>query len=263
MLRIFGLFLFSLSILSAEILEIKSVREVLPYADKETLVIFDVDDTLMESKLQCGRAEWYYRNVNQLIASGMGTQEAHLHFYPTWIEVQKICPIQTVEKATRPVIEELQKKGIRVMAMTHRHVSIKDVTLEQFRKLGIDFTVNCVHEGTLEIEAEHPTVYQDGALFVCDFNDKGDIFLKFLKATGLKAKKILFIDDKQHNLQTVEKVLSDWEGEYVGFFYPRADSKNFDAIIADTQFQLLLPKPLEKEDKKVRDCEKEEKPVFF
>lgn len=263
MFRTFVSFLFSLTFLSAEVIEIKSIREILPHADEETVVIFDVDDTLLESKLQWGRTEWYRRHVNQFISSGMKTQEAHLHFYPTWIEVQKVCPIQTVERATRPVIEELQQRGVRVMAMTHRHVSIKDVTFGQFQKLGIDFTINCVHEGTLEIEAEHPTIYQDGALFVCDLNGKGEIFQKFLKTTGLKAKKILFINDNQFNVQDVEKALSVWEGEYIGFFYNRADRKNFDAVIAETQFQLLLPKPVEKVIDKVKDCEKEEKPVFF
>ena len=42
-----------------------------------------------------------------------------------------------------------------------------------------------------------------------------------------------------------------------------AHDEDFDMVIAETQFQLLITQSVGKISKKVKDCEKEEKHVFF
>lgn len=105
-----------------------------------------------------------------------------------------------------------------MMGLTHRQPAISDSTLRQVRSLGFDFTPTSPITQDLKIPARTASQYNQGILFVGDYNKKIDVFETFLSMIGKRPKKVVFIDDKRTNVEELE-YLSKHGIEYIGIHY--------------------------------------------
>ena len=72
--------------------------------------------------------------------------------------------------------------------------------------------------------------------------DKGKYLVEFLRQARLDVKRILFVDDKIKNVESVESSLSQTNFQHTSFRYGAADPrvKSFDTRIAGLEWSLFL-----------------------
>lgn len=232
----FLLFAFALH---AEILQTNSMEEIFPHVDETTWVLFDIDNTLIESAIHAGRAEWFDHEVKQLmLAKGIDRYTADKLLFPNWDAFMEICPIQTPEVETAAWVKVIQQKSGASLALTARHPLISKLTLRQLSELEIDFA-NHAPLGVV-LDTEHPTHWEQGVLFASMKNPKGTLFRQFVEKSSVKPRKIVFVDDAKHHLELMEREFMESGIEYVGFHYTKSLERPFDAEIASKEYRELL-----------------------
>ncbi len=236
-MRLFLLFLTSLSLLEAKILQTNRIDDILSHINASTWVLFNLDDTLLEGENQLGRAEWYDHETKKLMQRGKSREDAQKYFYPRWILSQTICPVRLIEPHTRLIVAKAQAMAKRVLGLTARHPPIAPLTVEQLHRFGIDLTETApVFPSGFDFKT---TLYRNGIWFVTDFQSKGKVFARLLDAIEVRPKRIVFIDDGRHHLEEMEKVLSERKIEFIGIHYKRARERPYDSQIADLQYRSL------------------------
>ncbi|MEZ5314721.1 MAG: DUF2608 domain-containing protein [Chlamydiales bacterium] len=239
---IFVLFFFS-SYLSAEILESHDIRDLLAFANPETLIITDLNDVLMTTTESLGSDTWAAYEIKKRMAStGMTKVEIMDSFIPLWHHILMEAKFKAVEPSTAGVIRKLQKQGNTVLGLTARYVEMAYPTIDQIHSIGIDFTLNTLKNFDCEIEGG--AKYLEGIIFVGLKNDKGETLIRFLNQLNYRPKKILFIDDKEKNLQSVSLACQKEGIQFLGLRYGYLDSfsKTFDCTLADSQLKDFINK---------------------
>jgi hypothetical protein len=225
----------------AKIIETSHIADVVPYIDKDTWFLVDLDNTMYEAKQALGHANWFYDILQQRMQKGMSKEEAIKDAYPEWIKVQAVCSVHPLEDNFISVLHSLQNQDIVLMGVTHRQPSVATATVRQVNSLDFDFTKTAPSEDTFTIPASTPTLYIQGILFVGDYNKKGDIFLPFLNIIHQKPKKVVFIDDKRKNVEELEQALTSQGIDYIGIHYTAIDTVKpvYTREIAEFQYQFL------------------------
>src|SRR5204863_2211323 len=124
----------------SELFQTAEISAILPYLDKQTLVIFDIDYTLFRSKTNLGAPEWIFHLVKQRKEQGNTKEESLKKFYPAWMRAQKFSEIALMDPKFLAVLSEIKKKALSVMGLTSRQPEAAEVTVWQLNKFGIDFS---------------------------------------------------------------------------------------------------------------------------
>ncbi len=211
-----------------KIVEAPSIQDIYKYIkpnefNAKTLVVFDIDNTLLYPKTLIGSEQWFYAMVSKFEAEGMTTQEAINAILPQSFELLEYIPMDPVEPVTVPVINDLQQRGLVTIALTARSLDLTYRTIDLLAQVGIYF------QGTGPVQC--PIVYGDGkpALYIqgilfCGNHAKGDVLVNWLNQTDYHPKKIIFIDDKQKNLEAVAKALPKGKYQYIGMRHSYLDT---------------------------------------
>ncbi len=202
----------------SQIHTIKSMHELEKYIDKQTVVIFDLDHTVYESKnYGYGHANWFYDQVEEGKAKGINEKAVIFNVFPHWLVSQENIKLKPVESQTPALIKKLQKEGFLVLGLTGRQVPLVDLTLKQMKEINVDFTSPKLKDETI-YGFHASTVMKDGVIFCSEYNDKGEVLHAYLDKHNIKPQKIVFVDDGMRNLQSVTKAYSNIE--VIGLHYP-------------------------------------------
>lgn len=234
------LFLLFLCPLFAEIIQIDRMEKILPYIDETTWVLFNLDDTLLESRLQVGRPKWFFYEVEKRIAEGQDYESAVRSCYPNWIRCQEICPIRPPEPEIPSIVLRAQQSAGAVFGLTARAPPICATTLKQLAQIGIDFTFSA--PACPRLETKPPSLWNGGVLFITDFNRKGDVFRKWLEMSSILPSKIVLIDDGENHLLYMEKQMFELGIPCTSFHYTKTTERPFDPIAAEKEYSELLGK---------------------
>lgn len=107
--------------LKAKIIQTDCMQDVLDHVHEATWVVFDFDNTLVESAIHAGRIEWFHSEVDQLMAKeGLDRETADALLFPVWNGFLEICPIQTLEEMMMDLVKTIQKKCEASLILTAR-----------------------------------------------------------------------------------------------------------------------------------------------
>lgn len=244
------------SFLQAKIIEIFSITELLNYIkEKECLVVFDIDNTLMESVHQLGSDQWFDRRVNILVTSGIDTVQAVKKAYREWYMIQGIIEFKLVEEKTKSVFDQV-KKSTDTIALTTRGFDSSYPTISALNSLGIVFDDKPMDSSMLFFQNEgNPAIFPGvlflkGILFTSNTH-KGEALFKLLGLIKKQPKQVIFINDKLAHLKQVEESSEKRSIPFIGLRYGYTDErvKNIDSRllqISDLQLRQLV-KELEKQ----------------
>lgn len=238
----FAAFLIQFSSLSfGEIRETASMAEALATVDEQTLLIFDLDNTVMKPSQTLGTDQWFDHLVRQHIAAGRSQDEAINRAIALWSAVQRATTVVPVESTTPNLIKGIQRRGITVMALTARPLDLIDTTTKQLKSIGVDFTRTPVLDRQLELRSDDLAKFAAGIVFVGPKNNKGKVLVQFLQKIGLAPKRIVFVDDKSKHVHNMDEAFKASTTSYIGFRYGATDEEvaNFDAGIADVQLRFF------------------------
>ncbi|MBS0649893.1 MAG: DUF2608 domain-containing protein [Verrucomicrobia bacterium] len=233
-------------VLNAKIIETNEIMDILEEIDEDTLVLFDMDDTLTDSSISLGTGAWR-QYVRSQIASDYDTKApGNPHDLMAHATAQNI-PVKPVEPNLVTLIENLQDKHIAVFCLTGRGYSmwystpmegIGPMSVRQLDSIEIDFTETTVPKSFQSID---PTILYHG-VFLTSGTKKGPFLEKLFQETGYRPTKVVFIDDKLEENKSVESTLDKLGIDNVCVWYHRAQANNqeFNPLIASVQLEAFL-----------------------
>ena len=257
MLRFFQLVLLCVFCITnfvyCEVLDIQSTSEILPYITEDSLVVFDIGETLLTTKQSVGDDYWLCDSLKRYQEEGLSFEEARAKALPEYMKLQNMSQVKAVESLTSALVHKLQCRGIKVIGLTSRRAELAYTTLRQLRSIGIDLDRNPVKIKNLNISSYLPVNYVEGVIFAQN-NHKGEILFDMVKFSNYPLKKVIFIDDKMKYIKQVEEMCRAHDIEYVGFRYGANDSaheaysseiaqiqrKYFDEILSNEAAEKIL-----------------------
>jgi len=227
------------SLIWALVFDSDQISSLLPYVEEGTWVIFDVDQTLIESSVNLGSSQWRKAIHARAKETGMEDEEAQRVTKQFADFMHRFTPPRLVDPETPELIQQLQQSGVFVMGLTARRPENAERTREQLAACGISLR-NRISENFVLL-ATHPAIYQDGAIHAGP-NSKSSVLLQFIKKTGELPRKVIFVDDRPNQIADLEQLLARWNIDYVGIHYTAAAKQAaapYDPAIADLQWRSL------------------------
>lgn len=208
------------------------VFKIFSDADSKTLAIFDIDMVLVQPDnpaFQMANIK-RYGTLSKAILKEIPTEKQMIFLSLMTIGSKSIL----IDPQTPEILRKITQKGIPLMALTANLTGelshIKN--MEQWRiaslcNLGIDFSKAAPYAHSLVFNdlpsyRDNYSTYLDGVLFVNGtVVPKGDALISFLKKTGQYPDKIIFVDDREENLKSVEASLQNLKRpiEFIGVHY--------------------------------------------
>lgn len=218
-----------------------NINDIVKYADKGTLVVFDLDNTLIKNNQTLGSDQWFYAYFKKLKSEGHTDANSLAKTVQIYTEAQKKSKASLVEPVASKIVADLQKMNPNVMALTTRGFVLKDTTISQLNSVDIDFNKGFgKHKFFTLTPPINSAKFYHGIAF-SDDNDKGSCLLDIIEKENLKFNKIVFIDDKIKNVKSIDKAAKEKGIEYVGIRYSHLDSEagNLDTEVASIQQEFL------------------------
>jgi hypothetical protein len=255
-IKFFIILLFTSGTAFAEIHEISDfniiLREVYR-SNKDTWVIFDVDDVLVMRKDQILNS-----NHNKELAKISGTVSTRIteaDMKNLWSIVHLSSKSEIVEQLIAEEIAGIHNHVDHVIAFTNMGTgklgkieSVEDWRLNELQNFGIVFNTSLPTTSEKQLDCllkkANPVCsprFKDGVLFGC-YSDKGEVLQAYLKHINIKPKKIIFIDDHRKNVESVQAFCKNENIEFVGFEYQAVKEKDvgkFNYKRAQLQFEIL------------------------
>jgi hypothetical protein len=233
-MRLVPFLLFASLALYGKIIETPHFGEIEKYADQDTLLLLDIDDTLLIPAQTLGTDVWFCHQIeqNKLAGSPDPLDEA----LALWEAVRHLTRIEVVEKGADELVEKLQKRKMAVMGLTSQGLALATRTVNQLQSLHFDLSKTAPSKEDCYFQNDHGVLYRKGILFTSGTH-KGRALLKFLELADLHPKRVVFLNDKQAHLKEVEKSLKEVGIPFVGLRYSYSDARvqKFRPEIADIQ----------------------------
>ena len=224
---------------ASSIIETSDFTHAMTYLEDDTLIVFDLDNTLIQTSQHLGSDEWFTHRLEHLTKQGLSIDKALDQVVPHWIEVQNRTEVDFVDPLIPNLLDKMQKKHVPMIGLTKRPPAMANRTLQQIAPLHINFDKTAPLKGPLVFEELNASSYQQGIIFIAQGIEKGPAITAYLKKLAKMPKKIVLIDDKMSHLQSVAKALEMMEIPFIGIRYSGADEKvkAFNPKIADIQWE--------------------------
>jgi Protein of unknown function (DUF2608) len=226
-----------------------NIEQALKHAGQKTLVIFDVDNTLLVP--------------NDMILRPPGMKVFKMLAYQCALELgpdqlrhlgsimMKQRTVSLVDTQAPKLIKDLQKRDIKVVALTAMRTgeygvisSMEDWRHEELKLFDIDFsqTFSDLSHTIFHELNEYDVIPTFKHGIICSgSHTKGEVLSEFLQIIEWKPDRVIFIDDHVECLESVKSVLSSLGMEYLGFHYVVKEllMGSVDIKIAELQFKYL------------------------
>lgn len=225
------------SSLFAKIIEIEKMDDILDEVTPQSIVIFDLDNTIMEASQTLGSDQWFEYRLTQLKKQGLPADEALKRAVQDWEKVNYNGHVNLVEEITPRIIARIQNTGIPTMGLTARPTTFLEKSLDQLQSLEVPLHKHTVSKKSMKLELDDVAFFKKGVLAVGN-NNKGKVLVEFLKRLSLHPKRIIFVDDKVKNVTNVDDALATTTIQSFAYRYGAADwkVKAFNPKIADFEF---------------------------
>lgn len=238
---------------NAEITEVNDMKEVFEYfndANSKTLAIFDVDMVLVQPSdpaFQMANMK-RFGAISKRIMKEVPTEKQMMLLSLMTISSDPVL----IDNSTPQFLKKIIQNGIPTMALTANLTgpfgTIKNMEqwrVNSLRCLGIDFSESAPYKAPLMFDnlasyRGYYSNYLNGILFVNGtVVSKGDAFLSFIEKTKLLPERIIFIDDREDNLKSLEAAILKLGKpiEYHGLHYIGAQ-KYPSKMISEEEFEL-------------------------
>ncbi len=208
------------------------ITTFLAQADQSTLVIFDVDEVLIQGEDQIFHPKYKKTKFGAKL-------DEYGHKYGTDFMNKMLSIILNTRKAVLvdkkilEMINYLSHKKIPSIALTHCSTGsmgviekVEDWRINELKGLGIVFSTfaNNLIFHKLHGKNKRSPLLKKGILFT-NFVDKSLVLQQFIESEGFKPKKIIFIDDDRKNLELTEKLCIAIGIDFIGIEYLAATNK--------------------------------------
>lgn len=214
---------------SAQIIEIQKMSEIQKYVDKDTMLIFDLDNTLIAPTGNFGSDAWFDYMWDSYKMDPLN-KDTYTLTLQSWARAQDHVKVSPIESTSLSIIDQAKKMGNPVMALTSRNPALKAVTERQLSLAGIQFTPSVGMLNSYQFPAAYQKNFRDDAVFdrgilFVGGNKKGTVLESFFHVAKFLPKKIVYVDDKRGHVENLEQVCKSMNIAYTGFRYGALDEK--------------------------------------
>ncbi|MBS0623973.1 MAG: DUF2608 domain-containing protein [Verrucomicrobia bacterium] len=229
--------LISIKFLPADIIEVMRFEEIERYLEPDTLIILDIDNTLLEPIQELGTDQWFVHRRDWYEQQGYTSGESLEMALAEWEAVQNITKVMAVERSTPGIVTQLQQKYI-VMGMSTRGLALATRTVYQLKDIGINLASASLTAEDVPLLNPQAILFRKGILFTSGTH-KGRALLKLFEQLHYTAKRIIFVNDKATHLREVEVACEESHIPFIGLRYGFLDEKvkAFRSDIARVQFE--------------------------
>lgn len=229
---------------TSRIINIQSLSEVQVSQPDKTLFLLDLDDTVFDFPNMVGSKSWrnYIGPAMKKIDSSRNWHDILSYF------LSENYPVKTVESITSEFVKNLQEKGYVVCGFTARErmqwydtpqAGVDSMTTKQLNSVDVNLNNNAL-ENTypyLALDSE----YFSGTFF-CHIEPKGNFLTHLLKNAPEIPQKVIFIDDKLSQVESVANALTTLGIPHESYCYLaiNAKTKMFNPLIANIQLYHFL-----------------------
>jgi len=218
-------------ILKTDKLEI--IKSICERVDNQTLVIFDMDNVLTESKERAFQAD-LYDDIKDIVAE----YRISVKKLPSYEQEKLKCaqwlvPVQLVDEHMPELVQQLQSRNIKTLMLTlnpHGKLgsidSIEELCISRLKSMRIDFDKSWnmpmfkLHDANEKLLG----VFYKGGIFTLSSKELAlNAFLN--QVPSYKFTKIIFIDDNRENLQKIRDFAKVRNWDYVGIEYSKVFTK--------------------------------------
>jgi len=211
--------------------DLDTVSKLVKDADKDTLILWDVDQTLITPNDSVLRPKWEQYLDQLLGGKKVMTNELGEKRY-IFREILMKAPHSLINSQSVSLIEELQNMEIPVIAFTAAPGgkigeidSFLDWRIRELEEFGFQFGATFSNVDSIQLpkdpDKEFPPIYKSGVI-ITSLHEKGPVLTNFFKEINWVPKKVIFIDDKMSNLESVEQSLKDIT-QVLGIHYTAAN----------------------------------------
>ncbi len=189
---------------------IEDLGDLVPFLNRNnsarTLMIFDIDDTLIRMCDHQASGTWYREAHDELTAQGKSAEEAKFILFQTHISALYRTPVELVNKKISEHISMLSENKVTTICLTAREGRcLLYATLRHLNDAHINFmqSEECLKKTLFFPEIpDCDIIYSSGILFTGGAN-KGEVLELFFKKTGYLPTHIIFVDDSLVNVEAV------------------------------------------------------------
>lgn len=224
--------------LEAEIVEAGRFKELLRYLNKETLLLVDIDDTLLIPAQTLGTDVWFLARLAHHKERCSDHETALDRALAEWEAVRHLTEVKIVEEGTEELLAALQRDNMRVMGLTTQGLALATRTINQLHTLNIDLSKTAPSVGDhYFINGVQGVLYRRGILFTSG-TAKGEALIKLFNLLDYHPKQVVFINDKESHLRDVERSLEEKGIAFVGLRYAYSDKRvaSFNKKLAEIQW---------------------------
>jgi hypothetical protein len=211
------------------------MSDLIQYITPNTLIILDIDNTILEPAQSLGSDQWAWDRLKKL-KSELSEKEAMNKTSDEWYEVHSITKVKTVEDSTADLIKYLQSHMHALIALTTRRPMYAEITLRELHDLDIDFSQTSLPIRNCDFHGKD-ILYKEGIAFISLENRKGEVLKEILKNKEDHPQTIIFVDDKLTHVKDVADACAQLDINYIGLRYGAADTSvaSFDREAAEMQ----------------------------
>jgi hypothetical protein len=201
-----------------------------------TLLVLDIDDTLLTSSTFFGSDAWYEWQ--------RGLKDSDAGYVPCRFDVIAMNYEVGTQVATQdngPDLINALLAGQDAIVLTSRSSGVRAATLRELRRAkyalpkplkGVD---GVLYRYPRDGAGRTVTASYDEGVFMTQGQNKGTVLLDLLDALGLKYDRVVLVDDGDANHTNMEKALKDRGIEYRGLHYTRIDKQADEAEQAEAR----------------------------
>lgn len=202
----------------------QSMREILKHLSFDSVLLLDLDNTVIESSIELGSDAWFVQLCTHAIREISDKSQAIIMAIHLYHEIQQIVRAQAVEEVSVKIINTLQGIGIPVIAITARDQCLEQATIRQLHDVGIDLDDQGFAPMALSLTTAEQAFYNNGIIY-CGGKDKGACFSSFLETSNMKPRHIVMADDKLKHLEHVRQAVEHLGIPFDGIRYGHLDAK--------------------------------------
>lgn len=229
---------FFLSSLCGYIVETPHFKDLEKYASHNSLIVLDIDDTLLIPAQTLGNDVWFRYRLEKHKKEGKAPAQALALAVEEWEGVRHLTKMNLVEKDTDTIVASLQDKGYSIIGLTTQAHSLAACTVQQLATNNIDLSRTAPSKNDHYFINKLGNLFHKGILFTSG-TPKGPSLLKLLDHLEISPQTVVFINDKAEHLLEVKNALQQRGIDFIGLRYSFCDERiqNFNKDIAEIQWK--------------------------
>lgn len=232
---------------ASQILTINDLATAIEQAEalplRSTLVVFDIDDTLLTATEFFGSDKWYdWQRGRALSPNGQPLAIAETDKVSCLFDTLGITYEIATNRPTQANMASLVKQvNNDLLILTARSGAYRAATMRELSHNGLDFSDKAFTRADIGYHYDFThggrsakVTYVNG-VFMVQGMDKGVMLLDLLARTNRNYEAVLFVDDKTKNINNMARAMQIAGIDFYGFHYVKIDKTVSNAEVTQAQ----------------------------